>query len=136
MYSYRPGAVALSLDKKERQNIVHLVSCLLKDNSLCQVMSTCDVDVDCANNEEISDAINDDGKEGGDDALEDNDLYLDIDNKEEDEEEDDAYDFSIPEQVFVVCIIVCQLLYSIMSFFVPKVTWILRTMRETDWEIL
>jgi hypothetical protein len=105
---------------------------LLKDDSLCQVMLTCDIDADRADNEEIADGDNDNDEEVGDDALDNNDSDLDIDNKEEDEEEDDAYDFSIPGQVFVVCNIDCQFLYSLMSFFVPKVTWILRTMREMD----
>jgi hypothetical protein len=90
---------------------------LLKDISLRQVILTCDIDVDWANNEKIADADNDDDKEGGDDSLNDDDLDLDIDDEEEDEEKDDAFDFSIPEQVFVVCIIDCQLLYSLMSFF-------------------
>jgi hypothetical protein len=81
---------------------------------------TCDVDVDWADNEEIADTDNDDDEEGGDDALDNNDLDLDIDDKGEDEEEDDAYDFSIPEQVFVVCIIDCQILYSLISFLFPK----------------
>jgi hypothetical protein len=83
-------------------------------------VSTCDIDVDWANNEELSDADNDNDEEGCNDALSDNDLDLDIDEKEEDDEEDDAYDFSIPEQVFVVCIIDCQLLYSLMYFLFPK----------------
>ncbi len=64
--------------------------------------------------------------------MNDNNSNLDIDDEEEDEEEDDAFDFSIPEQVFVLCIIDCQLLYSLMSFFVPKVTWILKTMEDMD----
>ncbi len=109
---------------------------LPKNDSLCQVMSTFDVDVDWSNNEEIANADNDDDKEGGDDSLNNNDSDLDIVRKEENEEEDDAYDFSIPEQVLVVCIIDCQLLYSLMTFLFPKVTWILRTMRETIREIL
>jgi hypothetical protein len=82
---------------------------LLRDCSLREVILTCDIDVDWANNKEIADADNDD-KEGGDDSLNDNDLDLNIDNEEEDEREDDAFYFSNPEQVFVVCIIDCQLL--------------------------
>jgi hypothetical protein len=71
-------------------------------------------------NEGIPDADTDDDKEGGDDALNNDDLDLGINDEEEDEEEDDAYDFSILEQVFVVCIIECQLLHSLMSFLFPK----------------
>jgi hypothetical protein len=42
---------------------------------------TCGVNVDWANNEEIADADNDNDKEGGDDALKDNDLDLDMGKK-------------------------------------------------------
>ncbi len=41
-----------------------------------------------------------------------------------------------PRASIYACIIDCQLLYSIMSLFAFKITWIIRTMRETDWEIL
>jgi hypothetical protein len=94
---------------------------LLKDNSLCQVILTCDVDVDWANNEEIAEAGNDNDEEGGDDSLNDNDLDLDIDKEEEDEEEDDAFDFSIPEQAFVECILIMNYRTPSCLFLFPKI---------------
>jgi hypothetical protein len=93
---------------------------LLKDISLRQVISTCDIDVDRANNEEIADADNDDDKEGGDDSLNNDDLDLDIDDEEEDEEKDDAFDFLSQSKYLLCALLIVNYCTPSCLFLFPK----------------
>jgi hypothetical protein len=67
---------------------------LLRDTSLCQVMTSCDFDIDWGSNKE--DMV--DNKDN-DEESDDNDSSLEIDDEEDSKDDDTAFNFNCPAQV-------------------------------------
>ncbi len=102
---------------------------LLRDTSLGQVMTNCDADIDWVSNKE---GIDDD--EDSDEGSDDDDSSLEIDNKEDIEDDDTEFDFSCPAQVSL-CACDSQLLpLNLLNSFlvVTKVTLICMSTREMN----
>jgi hypothetical protein len=100
---------------------------LLRDTSLCQVMTSCDPDIDWGSNKE---EIVDD--KDNDEESDDDNLSLEIDSEEDSEDDDMAFNFNHPAQVLLCASMIVNYLNLLISLLVTKVTLICPITKDMD----
>jgi len=100
---------------------------LLRDTSLCQVMTSCDPDIDWGSNKkELVD------NKDNDEESDDDDLSLEIDSEEDSEDDDMAFNFNHPAQVSLCASLIVNYLNLFISLLVTKVTLICPITRDME----